>query len=411
MLIKKNQSEALQKALSYCAQHSPFYQNWTAWQDAIATNDFFQIPFTTKQQFAEQNEAFRAIPKSKIAEFVTTSGTTGKPVTLYLSKHDLERLAKNEADSLQLTGATSEDVFQLMTTIDKQFMAGLAYYLGVQKMDAGMIRVGPGVLNMQLNAILNYHPTYLIAVPSFIPRLIEYAEAKNINLNDTSIKAIVCIGEPIRDLHFELNQLGKKITDRWNVALFSTYASTEMATAFTECPQHQGYHTNEDLIYLEVILEDDKHAQEGELGEIVVTTLGVEGTPLVRFKTGDLAHVYYAKCSCGRDTTRLSSIVGRKNQMIKFKGTTLFPNSIFAALNSIEEIGLYQVEVNTQSTEHQLTILLSEKSRNEDLIEKIRTSCKENLRVIPEIEFIADHQLKSTVFNEDKRKPELIRFI
>ncbi len=97
--------------------------------------------------------------------------------------------------------------------------------------------------------------------------------------------------------------------------------------------------------------------------------------------------------------------------MIKFKGTTLFPNSIFAALNSIEEIGLYQVEVNTQSTEHQLTVLLSEKSKNEDLIEKIRTSCKEYLRVIPEIQFISDHQLKSTVFNEDKRKPELIRFI
>jgi phenylacetate-CoA ligase len=408
--IKQEVWNQIQSTFEYIKVKSPFYKEKLFQMSLHSKEDFFNLPFTTKDEFAQQNENFCCVPKNKIAEYVTTSGTTGKPVTIYLTKADLERLATNEADSLELTGATEDDVFQLMTTIDKQFMAGLAYYLGVQKLNGGMVRVGPGVLNMQLASILQYKPTYLIAVPSFIPRLIEFANKNGVDLNQTTVKSIVCIGEPIRDLNFDLNKLGHKIVDQWNVDLFSTYASTEMATAFTECPAHQGYHTNESLIFVEVVNELGEWAAEGEVGEIVVTTLGVEGTPLIRYKTGDLAHVYYEKCKCGRQNTRLSSIVGRKNQMIKFKGTTLFPSAIFSALNEIREVTLYQVEVIENEGDIKLNLLLPHYT-NEALLEKVKETLKSTVRVLPEIKLIDDRELKDKVFNEDKRKPELIRFI
>ena len=145
------------------------------------------------------------------------------------------------------------------------------------------------------------------------------------------MKSIVCIGEPVRNADFTLNELGKRITSQWDVKLYSTYASTEMGAAFTECEYGLGGHLHPELLILEVVNEKGKAVKEGEIGEVVITTLGVEGMPLLRYKTGDLCNVYYSPCKCGRHTTRLGPVVGRQQQMIKFKGTTIFPAAIFDA--------------------------------------------------------------------------------
>jgi len=406
---------ALKEILDYAREHSLFYaahlSELNASEAEFSLTSYKTLPFTTKEDLAERNEAFLCVPKNQIAEYVTTSGTTGNPITLYLTAKDLRRLAKNERDSLVLMGNTSDDLFQLLTTIDRQFMAGLAYYLGVQELGAGLIRVGPGVPQMQWASILKYRPTKLIAVPSFIVSLIAYAHENGIDLQQSSVEAIVCIGEPIRTDDFELNALGKRITDDWSVDLYSTYASTEMGAAFSECVAQQGCHLNEDLLFLEVLNEDGVEVGDGESGEIVVSTLGVEGTPLIRYRTGDIATVHRTPCSCGRTSPRLGPIIGRKNQMIKFKGTTIYPKAIFEVLEHFREISCYKVLVEKDAVNNDdITVLLDSEIEDNPVFADIREMCKARLRVVPKFRFLATDDLRAAVYKKDLRKPEKILF-
>ena len=405
----------LKRLVEYAHANSPFYKKklgaYLTKGAGFDLNVYKSFPFTDKEDIANNNAEFLCVPKTRIAEYVTTSGTTGEPITLYLTKKDLLRLAKNERDSLELMGNTSNDLFQLLTTIDKQFMAGLAYFLGVQELGAGIIRIGPGVPNLQWDSILKYEPTKLIAVPSFIVSLLEYARENNIDFQHSSVKAIVCIGEPIRNDDFSYNTLGKRIHDIWDVELFSTYASTEMGAAFSECIAQQGCHLNQDLLFLEVLKEDGSDAKDGESGEIVVTTLEVEGSPLIRYRTGDIAKVYHSPCSCGRTTPRLGPIIGRRKQMIKYKGTTLYPKAIFEVLESFREISCFKVLITKDELNNdEITILLDEKIESTTVYDEIRELCKAKLRVIPHFDFLTGDRLRAEVYRKDLRKPEKIKF-
>src|SRR5690606_39718880 len=200
---------------------------------------------------------------------------------------DLERLAYNEAISFACCGIGKEDVLQLMTTIDRRFMAGLAYFLGVRKLGASIIRVGAGIPELQWDSILKFKPSYLITVPSFLFKLIEYAEQHHIDVNASGVKGAICIGEPLRHQDFAFNNLSQRIKEKWAIELYSTYASTEMNTAFTECEYQQGGHHHPELIIVEILDDDNLPVEPDEVGELTITTLGIEGMPLLRFKTGD----------------------------------------------------------------------------------------------------------------------------
>jgi phenylacetate-CoA ligase len=401
---------ALQEALTYALAHSPFYKEHFSTIDLVQT-DWRQLPFTTKEDLSTRNEDFRCVPISEVAEYVTTSGTSGKPVTIYLTRNDLDRLAENEKASFELTGAQAGDIFQLMTTIDKQFMAGLAYYLGVQALKAGMIRIGPGVPALQWESILKNKPNILIAVPSFIINLIDYAKQHNIDFKQTSVKSIICIGEPIREDDLSYNILGKRITDEWPIELFSTYASTEMGAAFTECKAHQGCHLNEDLLFLEVLDDDGNPVEDKQTGEVVITTLGSTGTPLIRYKTGDVARIYKTTCSCGMKSPRLGPILGRKNQLIKFKGTTIYPNAIYEIFDGIPAITCYKVEVSKDYMNNDvITVLLEKKIEYSNDLQHVIEQCKSKLRVVPHFVFLETDYLRSQVYKNHMRKPEKIVF-
>ncbi|HEV8514863.1 MAG TPA: AMP-binding protein, partial [Cyclobacteriaceae bacterium] len=332
--IKKFQEKQLLDALHYLQDNSLFYQNHFRYHkidlSRIKTlGDLTHIPPTIKDDLQKSNWDFLCVPREKVVEYTTTSGTLGKPVVIALTKKDLQRLAYNEFTSLGCADGTSNDLYQLMLTLDRQFMAGIAYYEGIRKMGAGSVRVGPGLPALQLETILTIKPTSLIAVPSFIVALIQFAQQNKIALDQTSVKKIICIGENIRTPDFQLNTLGKKIEEGWNVKLYSTYASTEMQTAFTECTHGRGGHHHPELIITEVLDENNFPVKPGEAGELTITSLGIEGMPLLRYKTGDIVELHEDVCSCGRNTARLSPVIGRKQQMIKLKGTSIYPPAIF----------------------------------------------------------------------------------
>ncbi|HRG90443.1 MAG TPA: AMP-binding protein, partial [Chitinophagales bacterium] len=307
-------------------------------------------------------------------------------------------------------GGKAGDVYQLMLTLDRQFMAGMAYYLGIRKLGAGAVRVGPISPQMQWENIQRFRPTAIVAVPSFILKLIDYAQANGIDLNQSGIQRAVCIGEPVRHADLQPNTLAKRIGEKWNIALHSTYASTEMQTAFTECEHGKGGHHNPELLIVEILDDAGNQLKAGEFGEVTITSLGVEGMPLLRYRTGDICCYYDEPCACGRHTIRLSPVVGRKNQMIKYKGTTIFPPSIYDALSVVPEVKDYIVEVSKNDIgTDEIHIHISLNGSIDVAEQKIKASLQSKLRVTPSLSFVSAQQLQS-MRPAESRKPVMIIF-
>ncbi len=413
--IRTIQESKLKDLLHYLSARSPYYQNiFKKNQIDIGRirglDDLAKLPTTTKDQLQAHNEAFLCVPKSSIVEYTSTSGTLGVPVSIALTENDMQRLATNECNAFQCAGCGPEDIFQLMLTLDRQFMAGMAYFMGIRKLGAGIIRVGPGVPSLQWETIFSLKPTVLIAVPSFILKMLQYAADHRIDPAASSVKKAICIGENIRQNNFSLNILGNKIKSSWNIQLISTYASTEMQTAFTECGAAMGGHLQPDLLIAELLDDQDQPVPPGVAGEVTITTLGVEGMPLLRYKTGDLCIAHTEACSCGRQTPRLSPVIGRKKQMIKFKGTTLFAPALFDLLTGMEDITDFVAEVfsNDIGTDDVLLHLLPVEL-SEDTDHRIRSYLQAKLRVTPQIHYTTAEELQKLQFPTGGRKA--VKFI
>jgi phenylacetate-CoA ligase len=413
--IRNLQEKKLHELLIYLKTHSPYYQDiFRKHQIDISgirhLEDLEKIPTTGKEDLQAGNDAFLCVPGTSVIEYNSTSGTLGAPVTIALTENDLERLAYNEFNSFTCAGCQPGDVFQLMLTLDRQFMAGMAYYSGIRKMGAGIIRVGPGVPSLQWETIFRLKPTVLVVVPSFLLKMIQYAKDHKIIPAASTVKKAICIGENIRQTDFSLNILGRKIKEDWDIQLYSTYASTEMQTAFTECEAGRGGHLQPDLLIVELLDAGDRPVPPGEPGEVTITTLGVEAMPLLRYKTGDICIAHTEPCSCGRQSLRLSPVIGRKKQMIKYKGTTLFAPALFDLLTGMEDITEYVAEVFSNdigTDEVLLHILPAHYTVEAD--HRIRAYLQAKLRVTPHIKYITAEEIQKLQFPDAGRKP--LRFI
>jgi len=299
-----------------------------------------------------------------------------------------------------------------MTTLDKRFMAGMAYFLGLREMGAGVIRVGNGIPELQWDTIRRFHPDTIMCVPSFILKLIEYADAHEIDYRSSSIRRIIGIGEGLRDQNFEFNLLGRQIHEKWpEVKLFATYSSTEMGATFSECEYGMGGHVHPELIIVEIIGEDGMPVADGQPGEVVVTTLGVEGMPLLRFRTGDIACKHVEQCRCGRWSYRLSPLLGRKNNMIKLKGTTLYPPAINDVLDNTDYVENYVVIVRNSAagTDDVLVKIGLKHDPGFDVVKELKDSFRSRIRVAPEIEICAVDEIHAINYPPTGRKP--VKFI
>lgn len=409
--IKKFQEKRLAENLKYIANNSAFYRRMFSENNIDYTKikyleDLRHLPTTQKADLQKHNRDFICVDRSQIIDYVTTSGTLGEPVLFALTDNDLNRLAYNEYLSFTTAGCTTTDVMQLMTTLDRRFMAGLAYYMGARKLGTGIIRVGNGIPQLQWDSIRTVQPTFCMVVPSFLLKLIDYAEQNGIDYNACSIKKAVCIGESLRNPDFSLNTLGNRIHDKWSeLMLLGTYASTEMQASFTECPHQCGGHLQPELIIVEFLDENGNAVSEGEPGEVTITTLGVEGMPLLRFRTGDMCYHYTAPCQCGRQTLRLSSIVGRKGQLIKFKGTTLYPPALYDVLDNVPQVVNYIVEAYTNDLgTDEIVVRVGSDNHSEEFEKELKDMFRSRVRVAPTIQFASPEYIAKTQFPEMSRK-------
>ncbi|MGY4536994.1 phenylacetate-CoA ligase [Mucilaginibacter sp. UYNi724] len=404
------QEQKLKQLLQYVNQHSPFYKELFAKNAVDVSNiktiaDLSALPTTTKEDLQRRNDDFLCVNSDKIIEYASTSGTLGSPVIIALTESDLRRLTLNEYNSFVCADGSASDIYQLMLTLDRQFMAGIAYYSGLRKLGAGIIRLGPGVPSLQWETIERLKPTGIVAVPSFILKLIQFARDNNIDINRSSVKKAICIGENIRNADFSYNVLGKKITEVWDIQLYSTYASTEMQTAFTECSAGNGGHLQPELLIVELLDDNDQQVPPNTPGEVTITTLGVEGMPLLRYKTGDICMYFDDACACGRNSLRLSSVIGRKRQMIKFKGTTLYPPALFDLLTEIEDVLDFVVEVySNEIGMDEVLLYIVPLNTTKACDNGIRAYLQARLRVSPHVEYVTYEQLKKMQDQETGRK-------
>ena len=414
--IKDFQEGLLKKALAYLNDNSAYYKRMFDKYEIDLSKinhieDLVKIPFTEKKDLQLFNDDFLCCEKSKIIDYITTSGTLGDPVTFGCTEGDLQRLAFNEHKSFECAGLKPGNIVQLMVTLDKRFMAGMAYFLGIRHLGASVIRVGNGIPELQWDTIRRLRPDTIMCVPSFILRLGQDAEDHGIDYRKSSIRRIIGIGEGMREQDFSLNLLGRRIKEKWDVQLFSTYSSTEMGATFAECEYGCGGHVHPELIIVEIIGDDDLPVADGEYGEIVVTTLGVEGMPLLRFRTGDIAAKRTEQCRCGRWSYRLTPLVGRKNNMIKLKGTTLYPPAVNDVLGNADYVENYVVIVHdSDAGTDEVVVKVGLKAVPDfDVVKDLKDRFRSRIRVAPIVEVHPVEEIHQINFPAKSRKP--VKFI
>jgi phenylacetate-CoA ligase len=266
---------------------------------------------------------------------MATSGTTGAPIHLYLTAHDLERLAVCEAYTFAAAGFTGRDIVQLCVTMDNLFMAGLAYYLGLQRLGCAVLRQGPANPARQLALLERNQVTGIVTVPSFLNALSKEWDRQRRGRDALRLKRAVLVGENIRTPALAPNAIARSIARNWNVQLYGNYGNSEMHGSMGECRFGCGCHVYPDLVHAEIVDPAGRPLPPGEPGLLVVTPLRLEGTPLIRYRTGDIACLLAGPCRCGRTGPRLGPILAREGQMLKVKGTKLYPSAVIDALHGI----------------------------------------------------------------------------
>ena len=339
--------KAWAETFRYATERSPFYR--ALFRNVNGLPPLDQLPLLDKQILSEQNLNFLCVPRELVVEIVTTSGTTGKPLLWMLTEKDVRRLARNERLSFEFAGLTARDTVLLAVTMDRCFMAGLAYWLGLRELGCAVVRAGAPSPLFVLEMIARAEPTAIVGVPSFLRVIAEKARETGFDLKNCSVKKAICIGEPVRDPSLALNASGRAIETAWEARVYSTYGVTELANSLCECGAGAGGHLHEDQLHLEILDDEGKPVPEGEIGEVVATTFGVEAMPLIRYRTGDCAALFRAVCECGSVTPRLGPIVGRKHQKLKFKGASLFPSTLQTVLQEAQGVETFVIIARAES--------------------------------------------------------------
>jgi phenylacetate-CoA ligase len=339
--------KAWSETFRYAAESSPFYREM--FRDAKGVPRLADLPLIDKRTLSAQNLDFLCVPRERVVEIVTTSGTMGKPLLWMLTEKDVRRLAANERLSFECAGLSASDTVMVAVAMDRCFMAGLAYWLGLRELSCAAVRSGAVSPLLILEMIARVQPTAIVAVPSFLRVIAEKAAQTGFDLQNCSVKKIICIGEPVRDRALKLNASGRAIENAWPAQVYSTYGVTELANSLCECAAGAGGHLHEEQLHLEILNDDGRPAADGEIGEIVATTLGVEAMPLIRYRTGDCAALFRAPCACGRVTPRLGPIVGRNHQKLKFKGTSLFPSTLQTVLEETQGVEMFVIIARAES--------------------------------------------------------------
>lgn len=399
----------LLETVAYCGAHSPFYQKVfeEAGIDPAAIKngaDFEKIPFTTKKDLRSAYPyAMAAVPLSKILRIHASSGTTGKPIVAGYTRGDLDDWSSSVARICQMAGVTEETIVQISFGYGL-FTGGFGLHYGLEKLGATVVPFSSGNTERQLSLMKDFRTEALVSTPSFALYMAETALELGYDLKSFGLKIGLFGGEPTSDA------MREDIEKQWGLKATVNYGLTEVVGPGIagECEFKGGMHILEDTYYPEIIdPETGKVLPEGETGELVLTPLGKEGFPVLRYRTGDITRLITDPCQCGRSLKRLAYITGRSDDMIIIKGVNIFPSQIEEVLAGFKEISPHyrivlfkqkeflkdmeiQVELNPESFSGRYKEL-------ENLEERMRRSLRSALSLQPKIKLLEPKSLERSV--------------
>lgn len=401
--MKRADLEALQikrlKESIRIALHSPFYKARFGEKgitpDSIRSlEDLQKLPFTTKNDLRTHYPfGLVATPMSEVVRLHSSSGTTGNPTVICHSQQDLNRWANRVARCLYMVGVRREDVFQ-NTSGYGMFTGGLGFQYGAELLGALTVPAAAGNTVRQIKFIHDFGTTSMHAVPSYAFRLYEVMREMGIDpRRDTKLKTLVIGAEPHTDAQ------RKKIEESFGAKAYNSFGMSEMSgpgVAF-ECPEQNGLHLWEDSYIMEIINPDTlEPVPDGEVGELVLTTLDRDAMPLIRYRTRDLTRIIPGECPCGRTHRRIDRLKGRSDDMFIVKGVNIFPMQIEKILMQFKELGAnYLITVDTieNSDEVMVEVELSDLftddySQLQGLTREITRQLKDEILLTPKIKLV-----------------------
>lgn len=356
--LRRLQAERLRKTIATAA-HSDFYKKVFAeagiTPDLIKTaDDIRKLPFTVKQDMRDHYPFGLVAGDMKDAVRIhSSSGTTGTPTVIVHSQHDLDSWANLVARCLYMVGARNTDVFQNSSGYG-MFTGGLGFQYGAERLGTTTVPAAAGNSKRQLKFIQDFHTTVLHAIPSYAIRLAEVFEEEGLDPVTTSLRILAIGAEPHTD------EQRKKIERLLGVKAYNSFGMTEMngpGVGF-ECKEQNGMHIWEDCYIVEIIdPETGEPVPEGEVGELVLTTLDREMMPLIRYRTRDLTRILPGTCPCGRTHVRIDRLKGRTDDMFIIKGVNIFPMQIEKILMQHPEMGSnYLITLDTVDNQDVMSI-------------------------------------------------------
>jgi phenylacetate-CoA ligase len=385
--LQKLQLERFRKVVSY-ALRTPFYNNRLAKAGIRSTaairslEDIRSIPFTTKDELREcYPNGLLSVPMDKVVRIHTSSGTTGTPTVIHHTQKDLDIWTDLVARSIIATGAGPSDIFQNMMTYG-MFTGGLGLHYGAERVGMTVIPMGGGNTKRQLQIMKDFGTTVVHITPSYMLHIHSALSESGISPTDLKLRKAYLGAEPYSE------QTRKKIEKLFGIDAYNSYGMSEMngpGVAF-ECIYKNGMHLWEDVYYMEVI--DPRTGEilpDGQEGELVFTNLTREATPLIRYRTRDIAAVIKGKCPCGRTHRRISRITGRTDDMLIINGVNVYPSQIETVIMKIPEVGTnYQIHLEKDGALDRLIVKVEIYSKmfHGELseIERLKALIKENLR-------------------------------
>ena len=342
------------------ALKTPFYQRrlaevgLTGPEDLASLRDLHHLPYTTKDDLREAYPyGLLAVDQEQAVRLHTSSGTTGMPTVIYHTRRDLDGWTELVARCIAATGATARDVFQNMTNYGL-FTGGLGLHYGAERVGMLVIPASSGNTSRQIQLMKNFGVTVVHATPSYLLHLHSALAAEGVSLDQLRLQKAFIGAEP----HSE--QTRRKIEELFRIKAYNSYGLSEMngpGVAF-ECLHQTGLHLWEDAYLLEII--DPRRLQpcaEEETGEIVLTTLQRQATPLLRYRTRDLSHLVSGHCPCGRSHRRLARIKGRSDDMLIINGVNLFPSQIEEVLMKTPEVSTnYLIQIEKRGAMDRLAV-------------------------------------------------------
>ena len=384
--LQELQLQRLKKTINIAA-NAPYYkkvfqEHGITPESIQSLDDIRKLPFTTKADM-RANYPFGLVAghmKEDGVRIHSSSGTTGTPTVIVHSQHDLDSWANLVARCLYCVGIRNTDVFQNSSGYG-MFTGGLGFQYGAERLGALTVPAAAGNSKRQIKFITDFKTTALHAIPSYAIRLAEVFQEEGIDPRSTTLKTLVIGAEPHTD------EQRKKIERMLGVKAYNSFGMTEM----------NGLHFWEDCYYVEIINpETGEPVPEGEIGELVLTTLDREMMPLIRYRTRDLTRILPGNCPCGRTHIRIDRIKGRSDDMFIIKGVNIFPMQVEKILVQFPELGsnyLITLETVNNQDEMIVEVELSDLSTDNYIeLEKIRKDItrqlKDEILVTPKLKLV-----------------------